>query len=238
MLWAERFGLRQYRCNAPPVQPFGDEYPAGDDPAEKYLKEVFESDGWRIDSGLPRTSNNEKDILASLTQSGESSPYVTAVHTLTGLTCLHAAAINGFQTIFMALVEKGKMSPNAPITKLQKIVSSRHEMVRGADVMWILKRRGHKGFLENVCKLPEMVETLEIVKKEVDKAKNVRKKQVAAYKKKLEEEEKARKEAEEQKRREEEARREREEQQRAFRKQIIEYTHSLKDMQTKCEGGK
>ena len=56
MLWAERFGLRQYRCNAPPVQPFGDEYPDGDDPAEKYLEEVFESGGWRIDSGLPRTS--------------------------------------------------------------------------------------------------------------------------------------------------------------------------------------
>jgi dynein heavy chain len=130
------------------------------------------------------------------------------------------------------------MSPVEPVERLGKIVSTRHELVRGADIMWILKRRGHKGMLADVCKMPEMVEQLELVKKEVDKAKNIRKKQVAAYKKKLEEEEKARKAAEEQKRKEEAARREREEQQRAFRKKIIEYTHDLKDLMGRCETGK
>jgi hypothetical protein len=239
LVWAERFGLHQYRCNAPPVQPFdNNKYPDAENEVETYLKEVFEPGGWRIDSGLPRTSVNHKAIMASLTQQGEDSPYATVKHQQTGLTCLHAAAINGFEEIFYALVEKGKMKPSDPVDKLAKIVSTRHEMVRGADAMWILKRRGHKKFLGEVCKLPEMVEQLELVKKEVDKAKNIRKKQVAAYKKKLEEEEKARKEAEEKARREEEARREREEQQRAFRKKIIEYTHDLKDLMGMCEAGK
>jgi hypothetical protein len=55
--WAERFGLHQYRCNAPPVQPFdNNKYPDADGDVETLLKECFEAGGWRIDSGVPRTS--------------------------------------------------------------------------------------------------------------------------------------------------------------------------------------
>ena len=48
------FGIENYRCNAPPVNPF--EGLESDKPEYDVFSQIMDSGGWRVDCGRPRTS--------------------------------------------------------------------------------------------------------------------------------------------------------------------------------------
>jgi len=233
----DQLGMVNYRCNAPPVNPFEGMEEAEMTPARALLNEVMDSGGWRIDCGLPRTSKNEAKILESLEEMGADSTYVVDAVDEGGFNALHACAVNGYDTLFKAFLTKGGMDARGQAEGLKSFVSSRFENVRGPDVMWMAKRRGHKALLKYIQTLPAVKEDMAELSKELDKQKLLRKKHVANFKKKLEEEERRKKEEEERLRKEELARREKEEKQREFRETIRVYNGDLKDILVKVEAG-
>ena len=101
------YSLRQYRCNAPPVDPYAEAEKEGD---ILLLHEIFEPGRWRIDSKRPRESTNHAKIMASLDADGENSPYCKCTDPTTGANGLHAAVINGY-------LEMTKVREASPIEK-------------------------------------------------------------------------------------------------------------------------
>lgn len=101
-------GTRSHRCNARPINPFE----SAETPSQEILAEVFESSGWKRDASH-KCANQDK-IMASLTELGPESPYVTAIDEATGITGIHAAAVNGYTDLLKAFMDLGQVSFYAP----------------------------------------------------------------------------------------------------------------------------
>jgi ankyrin repeat protein len=138
-------------------------------PNEILLNDIFDHGGWRIDCGRPLACVHSEKILASLQELKDRSPYVTVVHEPTGITALHAAAINGFEDIFRALVENGGMDPLAPALPLKFAASSKTEYVKGPDCIWIGRRRNHKALVKYMSGLPAVASELKELAIELEK---------------------------------------------------------------------
>ena len=104
LLTSDAFGLRTYRCNAPPVQPFD----GAEDEAQATLARVFAPGPWRIDGMRERRSATDA-IVKDLEEKAESD-YAKAI-AFSGVTALRACAINGYLTLFKLLVDVGKCDP-------------------------------------------------------------------------------------------------------------------------------
>ena len=68
------------------------------------LARVFAPGAWRIDTGTGRQSKHHAEIMAKLLTDGKSSLYATAKCRHSGLTALHACAINGYLEMLVARV--------------------------------------------------------------------------------------------------------------------------------------
>ena len=126
LLTSDAFGLRTYRCNAPPVQPFD----GAEDEAQATLARVFAPGPWRIDGMRERRSANHDAIVKDLEEKGAESDYAKAVCPFSGVTALHACAINGYLTLFKLLVDVGKCDPTTCASGLATMMSSRLERAR------------------------------------------------------------------------------------------------------------
>ncbi|KAH8098853.1 hypothetical protein JL720_1823 [Aureococcus anophagefferens] len=203
----DAFGLRTYRCNAPPVEPFGGELEVE---AHKTLRDIFAPGTWRIDGCRERKSVNHDKILADIEASGKDSAFAAAVCPFSGVTALHACAINGYLSLLKVLVEKCEMSPLVCAGGLSSMMSSRLEHVRGADAMWMAKRRGHKHVIEYMKTLPIVKQATVSLEKQLVVMEAAHKEAVAEAKERAVEEaarkaeEEARLAAEEKKRKEKE----------------------------------
>jgi len=131
----DKFGTRSHRCNARPINPFED----AETETQELLSEVFESSGWKRD-GSSACANNAK-IMASLTELGPESPYVTAVDEESGMRAVHACAVNGYVDLLKAFMELGKVDPLLPATGLGKKISwVKRQCGAGVDCLWLAKR--------------------------------------------------------------------------------------------------
>ena len=112
------------------MEPFGGELEVE---AHKTLRDIFAPGTWRIDGCRERKSVNHDKILADIEASGKDSAFAAAVCPFSGVTALHACAINGYLSLLKVLVEKCEMSPLVCAGGLSSMMSSRLEHVRGAD---------------------------------------------------------------------------------------------------------
>ncbi|KAH8062045.1 hypothetical protein JL721_8764 [Aureococcus anophagefferens] len=190
-----------------PVEPFGGELEVE---AHKTLRDIFAPGTWRIDGCRERKSVNHDKILADIEASGKDSAFAAAVCPFSGVTALHACAINGYLSLLKVLVEKCEMSPLVCAGGLSSMMSSRLEHVRGADAMWMAKRRGHKHVIEYMKTLPIVKQATVSLEKQLVVMEAAHKEAVAEAKERAVEEaarkaeEEARLAAEEKKRKEKE----------------------------------
>ena len=105
--------------------------------------------------------------MASVEELGADSPFVKLVDEDIGLTALHVLAINGYEELFKAFVEKGGMDPTVMCDALASMVTARFESVRGPDCYWMAKRRGHKKLVKYITSVPAMKTTMDSLAKEV-----------------------------------------------------------------------
>ena len=189
------------------MEPFGGELEVE---AHKTLRDIFAPGTWRIDGCRERKSVNHDKILADIEASGKDSAFAAAVCPFSGVTALHACAINGYLSLLKVLVEKCEMSPLVCAGGLSSMMSSRLEHVRGADAMWMAKRRGHKHVIEYMKTLPIVKQATVSLEKQLVVMEAAHKEAVAEAKERAVEEaarkaeEEARLAAEEKKRKEKE----------------------------------
>mmetsp|Transcript_7029 Transcript_7029/g.18100 ORF Transcript_7029/g.18100 Transcript_7029/m.18100 type:complete len:3653 (+) Transcript_7029:117-11075(+) len=224
LLTSDAFGLRTYRCNAPPVQPFD----GAEDEAQATLARVFAPGPWRIDGMRERRSANHDAIVKDLEEKGAESDYAKAVCPFSGVTALHACAINGYLTLFKLLVDVGKCDPTTCASGLATMMSSRLERERGADAKWMCKRRGHKPVLDFIKSLPVVEEAQKSLDVQLVSLNKVHHEAVEAAKAKAEAERLAREAEEARIAAEEKKRKEKEKAQRKVRDEIQAFDHTLR----------
>ena len=224
LLTSDAFGLRTYRCNAPPVQPFD----GAEDEAQATLARVFAPGPWRIDGMRERRSANHDAIVKDLEEKGAESDYAKAVCPFSGVTALHACAINGYLTLFKLLVDVGKCDPTTCASGLATMMSSRLERERGADAKWMCKRRGHKPVLDFIKSLPVVEEAQKSLDVQLVSLNKVHHEAVEAAKAKAEAERLAREAEEARIAAEEKKRKEKERAQRKVRDEIQAFDHTLR----------
>ena len=151
------FGLRNYSINAPPVEPFA---PDAEVEAHQKLYEVFCPGSWRIDGGRERRSKYHEVVVDDVKKYGKSSLYAQARCPYSGVTALHACAINGFLGLLRALVEFGDCDPVDVAEHLAPYFDARIERARGADALWMAKRRGHKACVAYLMSLAAVQDSL------------------------------------------------------------------------------
>ncbi|GMH47852.1 hypothetical protein TrLO_g3977 [Triparma laevis f. longispina] len=216
-------GTRSHRCNARPINPFE----SAETPSQEILAEVFESSGWKRDASH-KCANQDK-IMASLTELGPESPYVTAIDEATGITGIHAAAVNGYTDLLKAFMDLGQVDPLIKCTGLSTKVSwVKRQCGAGVDCLWLGRRRGHKAIVDHLLAMPvvqveiERFETALVEKHaELNAAELQRQAEAEAARLKAEEEERQRQE-------EERKRKEFEKAQRKFRDEIIKYDGKIR----------
>tara|TARA_B110000305_G_C19222071_1_gene531048 strand:+ start:411 stop:833 length:423 start_codon:yes stop_codon:yes gene_type:complete len=113
----DRFGTRSHRCNARPINPFED----AETPEQELLSEVFQTSGWKRDGSSG--CKYQAKILASLEELGPESPYAKVRCEESGITAVHACAVNGYTALLRALVEKGGVDPLVPAIGLSTKIS-------------------------------------------------------------------------------------------------------------------
>lgn len=172
------FGLRNYSVNAPPVEPFLEP----EIEAHRKLAEVFSPGLWRIDAGKERRSACHEAIVDDVKKYGKSSLYAQArcpcsrggvrvppppeiVHSsskkrYSGVTALHACAINGYLSLMRNLVEFGHCDPLDVAEHLADFFDKRIEKARGADALWMAKRRGHRDCVDYLLSLTVVQDAL------------------------------------------------------------------------------
>jgi len=217
LLKTDAFGLRTYRCNAPPVEPFALN---AEDDNHKVLAEVFACGTWRIDSMKERRSVNHDKVVEHVAQYGKNSLYATAKCPHSGLTAVHACAINGYLGLLKVLVDKAEASPLAVAPGLAPMMSSRLERSRGADVMWMAKRRGHKHIVDWLKTLPLVKHATASVEKQLVVIKDVHRRLLEEARVRLGEEAAQREVEEEARQAMEKKKKEKEKVQRKFREEI------------------
>ena len=158
MIKDDIFGLRTYRCNAPPVDPYDGRPDVSE--AQKILNEIFAAGTWRIDGCRERKSTNHDVIVADLAENGKDSKYATAACEHTGITALHACAINGYLSLMRNLVEFGHCDPLDVAEHLADFFDKRIEKARGADALWMAKRRGHRDCVDYLLSLTVVQDAL------------------------------------------------------------------------------
>ena len=151
------FGLRNYSINAPPVEPFAQD---AEVEAHQKLYEVFCPGSWRIDGGRERRSKFHEVVVDDVKKYGKSSLYAQARCPYSGVTALHACAINGFLGLLRALVEFGDCDPVDVAEHLAPYFDARVERARGADALWMAKRRGHKACVAYLMSLAAVQDSL------------------------------------------------------------------------------
>ena len=105
---------------------------------------------------------NQGKIVASLTELGPESPYVTAVDEATGITGIHAAAVNGYTELLIAFMELGKVDPLVKCTGLSTKVSwVKRQCGAGVDCLWLARRRGHKAICDHLLNMPVVTAEIE-----------------------------------------------------------------------------
>ena len=82
------------------MEPFGGELEVE---AHKTLRDIFAPGTWRIDGCRERKSVNHDKILADIEASGKDSAFAAAVCPFSGVTALHACAINGYLSLLKVL---------------------------------------------------------------------------------------------------------------------------------------
>ena len=214
MLEDDVFGLRNYSCNAPPVEPFDSDSEVD---AHRKLAEVFCPGPWRIDAGKERRSAHHESVVDDVKKYGKSSLYAQARcpylcqscvfvkppislglrsvlrarflfetgvlsrsqlmeqhlsrhrsssgsfrrrQRYSGVTALHACAINGFLSLLRALVEFGRCDPLDVAEHLADLFDKRIEKARGADALWMAKRRGHRDCVDYLLSLTVVQDAL------------------------------------------------------------------------------
>ena len=153
--WArDAFGLRKYMVNSRPVTPFEAKDPL---PARKTLAQVLRPEpGWCIEAGKARRAADHDDIYDSVKKYEKSSPYCLATCPVTGLSALHAACLNGYLDLVKAFIELGKMDPLCVADSLNIYFDGATEKARGADALWISRRRGHTHVVEYLLTIDEV----------------------------------------------------------------------------------
>ena len=224
LLASDAFGLRTYRCNAPPVQPFK----GMEDEQQIILGKVFAPGPWRIDGMRERRSAHHDAIIKDLQDKGAESEYATAACPFSGVNALHACAINGYLTLFKALVEVGRCDPTLCAPGLATMMSSRLERERGADAKWMCKRRGHRPVLLYIKALPAVEEAQKSLDVQLVTLNKVHHQAVEAAKAKAAAEKLAREEEEARIAAEEKKRKEKEKAQRKVRDEIQAFDHTLR----------
>ncbi|KAJ8613536.1 hypothetical protein CTAYLR_002154 [Chrysophaeum taylorii] len=151
-------GLREYSVNAPPVNPYATaDDDDDDDDSVAALREVFDTGSWRIDSRQKRRCPHHNKVVAHVTRYGRDSVYAIARCPYTGLSCLHACAINGYLSLLETLVTAGKMDPLEVADGLRRWArEDRHW--RGADALWMARKRGHRDIVAWLAALPKVME--------------------------------------------------------------------------------
>lgn len=130
MLVDDVFQLRNYSVNAPPVEPF-----ASDSEVDSHCKlyEVFCPGPWRIDAGKERRSMFHEAVIDDVKKYGKSSLYCQARCPYSGVTAVHACAINGFLSLLKAFIEFGNCDPLDVAEHLADYFDKKVEKARGAD---------------------------------------------------------------------------------------------------------
>ena len=155
------FGLRDYTCNAPPVEPF---FPESELEAHRRLCEVFcPTRNWRIDGGTERRSAHHEVIVDDIKKYGKSSLYAQARCPYSGVTAVHACAINGYLGLLRAMIEFGDSDPTDVAEHLGPLFDARVEKARGADALWMAKRRGHKACVDYLLSLTAVRDLIGVV---------------------------------------------------------------------------
>ena len=150
------FGLAEStRVNAPPIQP----YDACDDRDEdqEALREVCApTKQWRADSCAPQMrccSEFESKIVSHCNRFGAQSSYATARCSKWGLTCLHAASMNGYLQLVKTFITVAKMDPLFPTARVLDGLAHK-DGYRGADALWLARKRGHHDVVDFLLTLP------------------------------------------------------------------------------------
>lgn len=190
--------------------------------------QVFEPGRWRIDGCRERRSANHARIVEDLAANGKASSYATAICPFSGVNALHACAINGYVSLLRALIEKGELSPLSVAVGLNGLLNSRLEHVRGADVLWMAKRRGHKHILDYLRTLPVVKQVTASVEKQLVVIEAVHKKALEEARAKAIEEARLRAEEEARVAIEEKKRKEKEKAQRKMRDDILVFDNRLR----------
>jgi len=152
---SDAFGLRKYQVNCHPVEPFSE-----NDPLEgrRLLAKVMKPEpGWGIERQRERKSHYHDDVFDSVKRYEKSSPYCLATCPVTGLTGLHAACLNGYLSLIKAFIELGKQNPLDVAEPLCVYFDGLTEKSRGADALWLCRRRGHKDCVEYLMSIDAVI---------------------------------------------------------------------------------
>lgn len=190
--------------------------------------QVFEPGRWRIDGCRERKSLNHDTIVEDLETNGKQSRFATAVCPFSGINAMHACAINGYLSLLKVFIEKGEMSPLTVATGLSMLLNARLEHVRGADVMWMAKRRGHRHIMDYLKTLPVIKQVLISVEKQLVVIEDAHKKYLEEARAKVIEEARLRAEEEARQAIMERKRKEKEKAQRKMRDDIQAFDNRLR----------
>ena len=155
---SDAFGLRKYQVNCHPVEPFSE-----DDPLEgrRLLAKVMKPEpGWGIERQKERKSAFHDDVFDSVKRYEKSSPYCLATCPVTGLTGLHAACLNGYLSLIKAFIELGKQNPLDVAEPLCVYFDGLTEKSRGADALWLCRRRGHKDCVDYLMSIDAVIKSV------------------------------------------------------------------------------
>ena len=154
----DAFGLRKYQVNCHPVEPFSE-----NDPLEgrRLLAQVMKPEpGWGIERQKERKSAFHDDVFDSVKRYEKSSPYCLATCPVTGLTGLHAACLNGYLSLIKAFIELGKQNPLDVAEPLCVYFDGLTEKSRGADALWLCRRRGHKDCVDYLMGIDAVIKSV------------------------------------------------------------------------------
>ena len=158
LIWT--FGLGETtRVNAPPVQPY-DEIEEGDEDLTALRETFAPTKHWRGDSSdrsSQKRSEYEQKILSHCDRFGRNSLYATARCPRWGLSCLHAAAMNGYLALVKTFIEVARMHPVQPTAKVLDSLAWA-DGHHGADALWLARKRGHQEVVKYLLTLPAVVD--------------------------------------------------------------------------------
>ena len=154
----DAFGLRKYQVNCHPVEPFSENDPLE---ARQLLAKVMKPEkGWGIERQRERKSHYHDDVFDSVKRYEKSSPYCLATCPVTGLTGLHAACLNGYLSLIKAFIELGKQNPLDVAEPLCVYFDGLTEKSRGADALWLCRRRGHKDCVDYLMSIDAVIKSV------------------------------------------------------------------------------